>query len=590
MASEEKEDEKLPLISYRKLKTNDREELDRLRFALVDGEHGFFQLDVDDEVDEFDQVAATEKRATFGKDIKRVYEMGKKFLKDLNEDTKKQYLHTQYETFETGGYIPLFEEYAYKANEIACVESFDLVRDISEEEEEEDENKTDFMKQPSGARGRIDWPIEVPEMKGAFNRFYQKCDEIARILFCSFAKALSMQNERAFEKHFSRDSHCAMRFMRYPQVTQIDDKNSKDADDDDKNNNNNNNTNNNNNAKEVGVSEHTDFEMMTFLHQNECGLYVKKRKGEWMAAPTLREDEAKLLVIISDGLEVFTNGMYKATPHRVERPENKERFSIVRFNGVNAETEMYALPEFVGNNDGANKRKRGKATTITQLDLITTKVEEADGNLKDLVKRKKHPKEALSSNPERFAQLLLMAKDYDNQWYICLVLHKSGEFAERYTGFIGKVETWYEKNALAETCIFAACEALEEITLPENAKTRVTEKARFRFHGWLQENKMAIEHECVLVLNNAREKEAVLKDFNVDACAKDLSVIPKWFKVEDIPYAEMPEDDMHWYPMVIQNVKENEKKDDIIHGGYFTFDNDVLKDFEIKTYPKVSSS
>ena len=75
MASEEKEDEKLPLISYRKLKTNDREELDRLRFALVDGEHGFFQLDVDDEVDEFDQVAATEKRATFGKDIKRVYEI-----------------------------------------------------------------------------------------------------------------------------------------------------------------------------------------------------------------------------------------------------------------------------------------------------------------------------------------------------------------------------------------------------------------------------------------------------------------------------------------------------------------------------------
>ena len=42
------------------------------------------------------------------------------------------------------------------------------------------------------------------------------------------------------------------------------------------------------------MSEHTDFEMMTFLHQNECGLYVKKRQGEWMAAPTLREDEAKL--------------------------------------------------------------------------------------------------------------------------------------------------------------------------------------------------------------------------------------------------------------------------------------------------------
>ena len=568
-------DENLPLISYRRLKSNDEEELARLKYALVDSEYGFIQLVVDDDSDD---------TSKFGKDIKRVYDSGRKFFKELSEDEKKQYVHTQYETFETGGYVPLFEEYAYKANEIACVESFDLVRDIEDEKDEEDENNEtddDFTKQPSGARGRIDWPVEVPEMKNAFNIFYRKCDEIARVLFLSFAKALSVKDERAFEKHFSRDSHCAMRFMRYPN-------------NDDNNNNNDkkkNKSKSSDDAKEVGVSEHTDFEMMTFLHQNERGLYVKKRRGknrdeegEWMSAPVLQEDEAKFLVIISDGLEAFTNGTYKATPHRVERPENRERFSIVRFNGVNAETQVNPLPDFVG-----AKRKRGKAMT-TQLDLITTKVEEADGNLKDLVKRKKHPKEALSSNPERFAQLLLMAKDYDNQWYICLVLHKSGEFAERYTGFIGKVETWYEKNALAETCIFAACEALEEITLPENAKTRVTEKARFRFHGWLQENKMAIEHECVLVLNNAREKEAVLKDFNVDACAKDLSVIPKWFKVEDIPYAEMPEDDMHWYPMVIQNVKENEKKDDIIHGGYFTFDNDVLKDFEIKTYPKVSSS
>ena len=204
-------DENLPLISYRRLKSNDEEELARLKYALVDSEYGFFQLVVDDDSDD---------TSKFGKDIKRVYDSGRKFFKELSEDEKKQYVHTQYETFETGGYVPLFEEYAYKANEIACVESFDLVRDIEEnEKDEEDENNEtddDFTKQPSGARGRIDWPVEVPEMKNAFNIFYRKCDEIARVLFLSFAKALSIKDERAFEKHFSRDSHCAMRFMRYP--------------------------------------------------------------------------------------------------------------------------------------------------------------------------------------------------------------------------------------------------------------------------------------------------------------------------------------------------------------------------------------
>ena len=571
----------LPLISYRLLKSNDEAELARLKHALVDSEYGFFQLEIDDDF------AGEDK---FGKVIKRVYDSGRKFFKELREDAKKQYVHTQYETFETGGYVPLFEEYAYKANEIACVESFDLVRDIDKEEEEKEKEK-----QPSGARGRIDWPIEVPEMKHAFNTFYRKCDEIARILFLSFAKALSIKDERAFEKHFSHFSHCAMRFMRYPQVERINDSNPTDITATTITENNKKKS----DVKEVGVSEHTDFEMMTFLHQNERGLHVKKRsggknnrdgEGEWIAAPILQEDEAKFLVIISDGLEALTNGTYKATPHRVERPENGERFSIVRFNGVDAETEMDALPEFeFGNNIGA-KRKRGK-TTATQLDLIATKVQEADRNLKDLVKRKKHPKEVLTSNPERFAQLLIMAKDDDNQWHICLALHKAGEFAERYTGFIGKVETWYDLNVLAETSIFAACEALEEnIALPENAKTRVTEKARFRFHGWLKENKMAIEHECVLILNS-REKEALLKDYTeADKVTKEsISVVPKWFKVEDTPYAEMPEDDVHWYPKVIDGVIAGEEKD--IHSGYFTFEeaSGTLSDFEIKTYRKISS-
>ena len=44
----------LPLNSYRRLKSNDEEELTRLKYALVDSEYGFFQLGVDDDSDDDD--------------------------------------------------------------------------------------------------------------------------------------------------------------------------------------------------------------------------------------------------------------------------------------------------------------------------------------------------------------------------------------------------------------------------------------------------------------------------------------------------------------------------------------------------------
>jgi len=53
----------LPLISYRRLKSNDEEELARLKYALVDSEYGFFQLVVDDsDDDEKEEVKEEEEK------------------------------------------------------------------------------------------------------------------------------------------------------------------------------------------------------------------------------------------------------------------------------------------------------------------------------------------------------------------------------------------------------------------------------------------------------------------------------------------------------------------------------------------------
>jgi isopenicillin N synthase-like dioxygenase len=596
----------IPIISFNKLlRINDRtREIEKLNEALT-GEFGFFLLSLED-VDDVDGISFDEglfEMKKMNELIENVYRYGKLFFKE-REDVKMQYLHTQYETFQTGGYIPLYEEYAYREREFACLESFDTVRDSNKTDDGDDDNDNESITS-SGAKGQIDWPIEVLEMKRSFTKFYDTCDDVARVLFLSFARALDLKDESVFAKNFSKDSHCAMRFMRYPSkehvklfssTTTTTTKNARKKKKKKKN---------DEEVKEVGVSEHTDFEMFTFLHQNEKGLFVKMRgrndgidDGKWIAAPLLRENEAKFLVIISDGLEKFTNGRFKATLHKVERPEKNERCSIVRFNGLNANAEVYCLPEFattttttkVINEDNEETHKRRKTTrkrgtttaktditttttTTTQLDLISSKVENADKNLKDLIKKKQHPKASLSLNPIRFAQLLIIGNFEASEQKILLMKHSFGEFAGRYTGFIGKVENWFDSKVLGETCIFAACEATNVI-FPSDASKRVVEKGRFRFHGWVSPQ-MAIEHECVLVLNELETKQ-LLSDCDDDDDDDRVS----WFPFSDIPYAEMPEDDIHWYPQILSSTSSSASS---FHSGSFTFNetSGALESYEV---------
>merc|ERR1711918_59046 len=51
-------------------------------------------------------------------------------------------------------------------------------------------------------------------------------------------------------------------------------------------------------------------------------------------------------VIVGDVLERFTNGLLKATPHRVVKTSFK-RMAIIRFNSVAVDTVIEPLPQFV---------------------------------------------------------------------------------------------------------------------------------------------------------------------------------------------------------------------------------------------------
>lgn len=73
----------------------------------------------------------------------------------------------------------------------------------------------------------------------------------------------------------------------------------------------------------LGVGEHTDYGFLTILRQDSrvSGLQVKtlQQQQEWIDAGPI---DNTFVINLGDSLEFFTNGLFKATPHRVTQRTN----------------------------------------------------------------------------------------------------------------------------------------------------------------------------------------------------------------------------------------------------------------------------
>ncbi|MCW2622239.1 MAG: 2OG-Fe(II) oxygenase, partial [Frankiales bacterium] len=92
-----------------------------------------------------------------------------------------------------------------------------------------------------------------------------------------------------------------------------------------------------------GIGAHTDYEAFTLLRSTAPGLEVMNGAGEWIDAPP-RPDA--FVVNIGDLLELWTNGTFVATSHRV-RPVAQERWSFPLFFNVDHDTWVEPLPQFL---------------------------------------------------------------------------------------------------------------------------------------------------------------------------------------------------------------------------------------------------
>lgn len=121
---------------------------------------------------------------------------------------------------------------------------------------------------------------------------------------------------------------------------------------------------------EVGISAHTDFECITLLYQTAPGLELLDVNGRWLDAPT---GDGRIVVLLDDMLERWTNGAFKASGHRVRRTD-EQRFSIVLFVAANEGIDIAPLPQFVTHENPA------RYAPITQADHIENEVGRAKAN------------------------------------------------------------------------------------------------------------------------------------------------------------------------------------------------------------------
>lgn len=93
----------------------------------------------------------------------------------------------------------------------------------------------------------------------------------------------------------------------------------------------------------MGIGAHTDYECLTLLYSTAPGLEVLNSAGEWIDVPPV---PGAFVVNIGDMMEIWTNGEFVATSHRV-RPVKQERFSFPLFFAVDYHTCVAPLERFV---------------------------------------------------------------------------------------------------------------------------------------------------------------------------------------------------------------------------------------------------
>ena len=273
----------VPRMDVRKLAGNDPAAIATMRDACLNT--GFFYLD-----------HVFEKKDT----IRHVLGQMHAFFALDDADPRKQAVSVEV-TKAGQGWTPLYRELPYQPGTIAHVESFDCGR-----------------RPPQGSDDPPNvWP-DLPHFRRDVRACWDAMTDAGNAVLEGLSLAAGLER-RFFADRCSSQQFNTLRLLNYPP---------NDAPVTDSN---------------VGISAHTDFECMTLIYQTAPGLELLATDGAWYDVPG---HDGRLLVMLGDMLERWTNGFFRATGHRV-RNTGAQRNSIVMFFAVNDDEIVCPLEDFV---------------------------------------------------------------------------------------------------------------------------------------------------------------------------------------------------------------------------------------------------
>lgn len=202
------------------------------------------------------------------------------------------------------GYVPVGEE-GVETGTPDLKEAFDTALDLPADD-------PDYLAR-NPMLGPNTWP-DLPGFAEAVTAYYEAVLEVGHRLLWAFAVALG-EDPDVFSCHATK-TPSQLRLVHYPYNAAARDG--------------------------QGIGAHTDYECFTLLKPTAPGLEVLNGSGEWIDVPPV---DGTFVVNIGDMLELWTNGAFVATSHRV-RKVAEERFSFPLFFNVDYGTEVKPLPQF----------------------------------------------------------------------------------------------------------------------------------------------------------------------------------------------------------------------------------------------------
>ncbi len=193
------------------------------------------------------------------------------------------------------GYLKVGQAKMYERAKVDLKESFIWGLDVPADD-------PDYV---SGNRmiGPNRWPEFMPEMRAVLNEYLDASHECAKLLLRALAVGVNAPEDtfvRHFKKPISRGS-----LVYYPPQPP-------DAGD-----------------QQFGVAPHTDYGVITLLHQDMVGgLQVVNKNGDWVTAHPI---PGTLVINSGDLLGRWSNDHFRSTAHRVVNSSGRERLSIAVF-------------------------------------------------------------------------------------------------------------------------------------------------------------------------------------------------------------------------------------------------------------------